>query len=107
MEEIHDLRKRGKKARYATEFFADLWPADASQSDLIAMERIQDLLGKVNDASVARQVLASVQPRVLKPSTMSLVQRWSDERSRQCIKSGQRVWREFQMTDPFWSGDYR
>lgn len=104
MEEIHDLRKRGKKARYATEFFADLWPEDRSRDDLRTMARIQDLLGKVNDASVARQVLAGVPARALKPSSVALVQSWSDERSRQCVKAAQPVWREFQKTTPFWAG---
>ena len=93
MEELHDLRKRGKKARYATEFFAGLWAEDGIQPVIQTMEKIQDLLGKVNDASVARQVLASVPPHALKPSTISLVQDWSGERSRQCINSGQLVWR--------------
>jgi len=100
MEELHDLRKRGKKARYATEFFAGLWAEDGIQPVIQTMEKIQDLLGKVNDASVARQVLASVPPHALKPSTISLVQDWSGERSRQCIKSGQLVWRKFHRTFP-------
>jgi len=95
MEELHDLRKRGKKARYATEFFAGLLAEDGIQPVIQTMEKIQDLLGKVNDASVARQVLASVPPHALKPSAITLVQEWSGERSRQCIQSGQLVWRKF------------
>jgi len=99
-EELHDLRKRGKKARYATEFFSGLLVEEGIQPVIKTMEEIQDLLGKVNDASVARQVLASVPPHALKPSTISLVQDWSGERSRQCIKSGQLVWRKFHRTFP-------
>jgi triphosphatase len=102
MEEVHDLRKRGKKARYATEFFAGLWDEGGIRPFIKMMEKIQDLLGKVNDASVARQVLASVPPRALKASTITLVQDWSDERSRQCIQSGQAMWRKFHKTFPLW-----
>jgi inorganic triphosphatase YgiF len=102
MDELHDLRKRGKKARYATEFFAGLWSEDGVQSSVKAMAKIQDLLGKANDASVARQVLASVPPRALKSSAIALVQSWSDERSRQCIQSGQSIWRKFHKTAPLW-----
>jgi triphosphatase len=102
MDELHDLRKRGKKARYATEFFANLWSEDGVQSSVKAMAKIQDLLGKANDASVARQVLASVPPRALKSSAIALVQSWSDERSRQCIQSGQSIWRRFHRSFPLW-----
>jgi inorganic triphosphatase YgiF len=100
MEELHDLRKRGKKARYATEFFAGLWSDDEIRSTIRTMEKIQDLLGEVNDASVARQVLASLPPHALKPSAITLVQDWSGERSRQCIRSGQAIWRKFHKTFP-------
>jgi len=102
MDELHALRKRGKKARYATEFFSDLWGEDGVQSTVTAMAKIQDLLGNANDASVARQVLASVPPRALKSSAIALVQSWSDERSRQCIQSGQSIWRKFHRTSPLW-----
>lgn len=101
MEELHDLRKRGKKARYATEFFAGLWDEKEIQASILMMEKIQDFLGEVNDASVARQVLASLPPSAMKPSAIAMVQNWSGERSRQCIKSGQLVWRKFHRTSPF------
>ena len=99
---MHDLRKRGKKDRYATEFYAGIWDEGGIQQLLKMMEKIQDLRGKVNDASVARQVLASVPPRALKASTITLVQDWSDERSRHCIQSGQAMWRKFHKTFPLW-----
>jgi len=102
MEELHDLRKRGKKARYATEFFSDLWTDDEIKSSVKTMEKIQDMLGKVNDASVARQVLAGVSPRALKSLTLLLVQNWSDERSRECIRAAQPVWRKFVKERPPW-----
>jgi len=102
MEELHDLRKRGKKARYATEFFSDLWTEAEIKSTVRAMEKIQDMLGKVNDASVARQVLAGVSPRALNALTLLLVQNWSDERSRECIRAAQPVWRKFVRERPPW-----
>jgi len=90
------------RSRYATEFFAGLWNEDGLQSSVKAMAKIQDLLGKANDASVARQVLASVPPRALKSSAIALVQSWCDERSRQCIQSSQSIWRKFHKTSPLW-----
>ncbi|NIO40747.1 MAG: CHAD domain-containing protein, partial [Burkholderiales bacterium] len=51
-EDLHSLRKRGKKARYASEFFSGLWPESSTRPVLRQMEKIQDSLGIVNDASV-------------------------------------------------------
>ena len=101
-DEVHELRKRGKKARYATEFFSDLWTEDEVKDSIKPMEKLQDLLGEANDASVARQVLAAVPPRAVHSSAVSLVQRWSDEQTRRCIKSGQAIWRKIHKTPPFW-----
>jgi len=101
-DEVHELRKRGKKARYATEFFCDLWDQDEVKDSIKPMEELQDLLGEANDASVARQILAAVPPRALYSSASVLVQRWSDEQSRRCIKSGQVIWRKIHKISPFW-----
>ncbi len=102
VDEVHELRKRGKKTRYATEFFCDLWTAEQVKDAVEPMEKLQDLLGEANDASVARHVLAAVPPRVLQSSAYALVQRWSDEQNRRCIKSGQAIWRQIYKTPPFW-----
>ncbi len=101
-DERHNLRKRGKKARYATEFFAHLWEGRQVSSYLITMETIQDRLGEANDAEVARYLLALVPPSRLKPSTFTMVQSWSENRIANCIKSGQLVWRKFQRLPVFW-----
>ncbi len=102
IEEVHELRKRGKKARYATEFFADLWDPEQVRPYVRTMADIQNQLGKVNDAAVSRQVIASVPPRGLKSSTHALVQEWSEQQTRDCIKEAQVVWRRFQRQQPFW-----
>ena len=101
-DELHELRKRGKKARYATEFFASLWQTESAVAGIAMMKALQDELGEANDAAMARQILAVLQPTALKPSTLELVHNWSDQQVQQNIKSGQVVWRKFQDTKPFW-----
>ena len=101
-DEVHEVRKRGKKARYATEFFADLWPTASTVTGIAMMKALQNELGEANDAAMARQVLASLQPKVLKPSTLELVHNWSEQQVRRNIRSGQVVWRKFQDKKPFW-----
>lgn len=101
-DELHELRKRGKKARYATEFFACLWHTKSAVTGIAMMKALQNELGEANDAAMARQILAGLQPTALKSSTLELVHTWSDQQVQKNIKSGQVIWRKFQDTKPFW-----
>ncbi|MCP4335734.1 MAG: CHAD domain-containing protein [Gammaproteobacteria bacterium] len=101
-DELHELRKRGKKARYATEFFAPLWQTESAVTGIAMMKALQNELGEANDAAMARQILAALEPKALKSSTFDLVHTWSDQQVRKNIKSGQVIWRKFQDTKPFW-----
>ena len=105
IDEVHDLRKRGKKARYATEFFASLHDDASLDPYLKLMKELQGLLGEVNDAAVARQAIASVPPGSLKSSTIALVQDWSELQYRNCIRGAQIPWRKFQKLEPRWGID--
>jgi CHAD domain-containing protein len=48
-EDLHDLRKRGKELRYALEFFAPVYPAGTSLTEL---KRLQEVLGEFQDTQV-------------------------------------------------------
>jgi len=102
-EDRHGLRKRGKKARYAMEFFSGLWQGPAVERYLKLMEQMQDCLGTANDAVVARMLMASLPPRALESSSLLLVQDWSQARELQCNRTGQPVWRQLQGATPFWN----
>ena len=101
-EDLHDLRKRGKKARYATEFFRTLWINDDLKDYLRLMARLQDGLGAANDAAVARQILWSVRPARLDPDFVRVVQKWSQRRIDDCIRAAQPDWRRLRRAKPFW-----
>ena len=102
VEDVHTLRKSGKKARYATEFFSPLWTGEDIKPYLKMMARLQDKLGSSNDAVVARQILWSVRPGRLGPETIRLVQDWSDARFRESIRTAQSHWRRLRKARPFW-----
>ena len=59
-EDLHQLRKDGKKLRYAGEFFVALYPGRKARTRmedmLAALEDIQDLLGALNDESDAKEL---------------------------------------------------
>jgi inorganic triphosphatase YgiF len=54
----HDLRIRVKKQRYAGEFFHALFPGKRAAQYTTGLAKLQDALGQLNDAAVARQVMA-------------------------------------------------
>jgi inorganic triphosphatase YgiF len=101
-EDRHTLRKSGKKARYATEFFSGLWDGPDKKHYLKLMETLQDRLGDANDAVVARLVMASLSPRNLDHAGLLLVQDWSRQREVQAVRKGQPLWRQMQRAKPFW-----
>ena len=101
-EDLHEIRKRGKKTRYATQFFNSLWSGPEVPPFMKLMGRFQDSLGKTNDAIVARHILAAVKPGRLDPSVIHLVQEWSQARVRRCFRTAQPQWRRLGRIAPFW-----
>lgn len=57
----HRLRIAAKKSRYATEFFAALYPARQVRRYVSALSALQDVLGHINDAAVAERLLTQLQ----------------------------------------------
>ena len=53
----HRLRIAAKRMRYATEFFASLYPERQVRPFVRALSALQDSLGQLNDAAVTRQTL--------------------------------------------------
>jgi inorganic triphosphatase YgiF len=61
--ELHSLRKRIKRQRYAVEFFAPVLCGKAVQRYLDALAVIQDRMGELNDLFVARDQYRSLLPQ--------------------------------------------
>ncbi len=101
-EDLHEIRKRGKKARYATQFFNSLWSSPEVPPFMKLMGRFQDSMGKTNDAIVARHILAAIKPARLDPSVIRLAQEWSQQRVRKCLGKAQPQWRQLVRATPFW-----
>jgi triphosphatase len=53
-DELHRLRRRAKRLRYAIEFSAGLWPARRLARQLEALRLLQDTLGQWNDLKTAQ-----------------------------------------------------
>jgi len=60
----HKLRIQAKKVRYASEFFANLFPGKKAsrrrEKFLVALERVQDCLGDLNDIAVHEERITAI-----------------------------------------------
>ena len=54
---LHDLRIITKKLRYSTEFFVSLYELKPKNAFMHALGEVQEVLGNLNDASVANRLL--------------------------------------------------
>ena len=63
-ESLHAARIAAKKLRYTLEFFASLFPEKAVRNHLRHLADLQDILGTINDAATAIDLLA----RMVEPS---------------------------------------
>ena len=59
-EQRHRVRIAAKKSRYATEFFAALYPAKQVRPYVKTLSALQDELGWLNDVAVAERLLAQL-----------------------------------------------
>ena len=106
--ELHELRIRGKKLRYAAEFFRSLFPRKAVKPYLAALADIQSHLGALNDSVVAKDLLAELArgshglSQALLARADGIVTGWIAARVRRDLDELPPVWTRFAATKPFW-----
>jgi CHAD domain-containing protein len=98
MEDYHQVRRRAKQLRYATECGATLIGKPADEL-LKALRRLQDKLGAYQDAHIAQQRLAALaaQPEGLPPATLFLMGRFAEQQrqvTREARRTLERSWRK-------------
>lgn len=96
--ELHDLRIATKKLRYATEFFAGLFPAAEAIGQVEpfarALRALQDRLGELQDRAVAPELLARLQvPRASWPKV---------PRRKRLVRRAGTQFERVMETRPFW-----
>jgi CHAD domain-containing protein len=91
-ERVHDLRKLGKKTRYALELFRGVYPKDAYRSAIRTMKVLQDNLGKFNDLEVQQASLSALGRRLLEQKrgsseTLIVMGRMVDDLARRQVET--------------------
>ena len=106
--ELHELRIRCKKLRYAAEFFRGLFPRKAAQGYLEALADVQEHLGSLNDAVVAKALLAKLGksskdlPAAVLARADGIVAGWIAARVKADLDELPEIWAEFERRKPFW-----
>ncbi len=106
IEDVHRLRLRVKKMRYAAEFFRGLFAARKAKRRSKALAALQEALGAVNDAAVCEELLeqlTAASPRNTNLRVASGILRgWYGAISSHSIASLASLWDEYESTPCFW-----
>ncbi len=101
--QLHKLRIRIKKLRYAAEFFSSLYAKKAVREYVASLTRMQELLGSLNDAATADRIA-----RALRDSDgehlegLGLLRGWCAARAQANRKRLPKAWARFEQCDTFW-----
>ena len=101
----HQARIAAKKLRYATEFFAALFPKRRVGPYLAALEQLQDILGALNDVVVADRLLGEAVVATKRPvpeRVDGLVRGWMAAVAMNELAGFKHAWRGFEDAKPFW-----
>lgn len=99
-EERHEVRIAVKKLRYATEFFAALFPRKASRRYIERLSALQDELGVLNDAATTDILLQRLNGQ--NATALGAVSGWCAHGVTVHLKSMDAAWKRFYRCRPFW-----
>lgn len=97
--DFHHLRVQAKKIRYPTEMFANLFDDEAADAYLDRLVAVQDVLGLLNDALVARDRVAEL---VLSSRAQGLVAGWLAHEIEARQDRFPRAAKRLRKATPFW-----
>ena len=108
-EERHELRIRLKRFRYAVDFFASLYPKRAVKKYLKRLSALQDVLGAMNDAAVARALVREILVEHGEGAGAAsigyaggIIAGWHLGHARERAKQLNRSWKRFAKLRPVW-----
>jgi len=98
--ERHRMRILAKRLRYATEFFAPLFPGRRARAYRKALAELQAVLGTLNDAAVAAALAAELGDPASPGAAM--VAGWAAAQGEGAAQALDRARRAFAAAGPFW-----
>jgi CHAD domain-containing protein len=102
VEERHAVRIAAKKLRYAAEFFSPRDSSKRNRAYLKALSRMQDVLGRWNDAVTATRLAAGLAGSA-DHVTVGAVRGWAAAQAAALQPEIGRAWRRFTAAERFWA----
>ena len=102
--ELHRLRIRVKRLRYAIEFFLPLFAGDKAKGALQTLVDLQALLGRLNDDVTAWKLLddlASEDASMDYQQAVGFVRGWCAHDVQQCCNRLHAAWKQFDESQPW------
>jgi CHAD domain-containing protein len=100
---LHDVRKQAKKLRYATEFFAPLFPVKPVKRFVEKLVDLQEALGALNDGAVAAQLTHELGGGADRAFAAGVVQGYVAATTAPAARRGAKAWRKLLEQDRFWA----
>jgi triphosphatase len=99
--QLHAIRIRAKRVRYAAEIFAPLFPGKLTKRFIRRLATLQDRLGAMNDGAVAETLLSELGSSRLAFAS-GVVLGFVGAHGRQARERIARAWHKFHRLAPFW-----
>jgi CHAD domain-containing protein len=96
---FHQLRIRVKKLRYPVELMKSIFDSKAASEYLSRLVALQDLMGRLNDATIARGLLSELDPP---DAAQHQAAGWIAHEITICRDGFRRAARQFRRAEPFW-----
>ena len=99
---LHDIRKQGKRLRYAAEFFMPLFSHKAARKYLHRLADVQEAIGEVNDGAVAATLMAELGGGADRAFASGVVQGFIAAHRAKASGGVEHAWKRFYEQAPFW-----
>lgn len=102
----HAMRIAAKKLRYASEFFASLYPSAKSRSFIKNLSQLQDCLGVLNDMTTTDKLLHQFigpSPDIKLDKVLHIFANWNASNAIHFEENLNENWQAFASQKPFWS----
>ena len=100
--QLHALRIACKKLRYSIEMFGGLFDEAATGEYMLALAKLQDILGILNDIAVAHRLLNELESPA-RHDTLALIRGWMEHDYTQRVAEFGKTWQRFTAQKEFWN----
>ena len=103
VDDLHAIRKEGKRLRYAGEFFALLFPRKLTRRFIDHLAELQEELGHLNDGAAAGVLMARLPGGADRAYATGVVAGFVAASNQNTRRRIARAWGKFRKQEPFWS----